>query len=100
MDSWPSPTDANVGKAYNIEVESTICRSAAPEGSAHEPEETAGECSFSPLVSIEAWGARQHLHARYPTFYGQPPRVTALSPSPIQMLPVPTLEEGVGGDDV
>jgi hypothetical protein len=58
MDSCPSPVGEIFGKADDIEEVSTVCRSAAPEGSAHEPEEAAGECSFSPPVSIEA----QHLH--------------------------------------
>ena len=51
MESWPSLEDAIFGKPDGIEVGSTAGRSAAPEGSAHELKEAAGECSF-----MEAWG--------------------------------------------
>ena len=61
MDSGPSNAGESFGKADGIEVESTICHSVAPEGSEHEPAETAGEYSFSPPVSMEECVAAKDL---------------------------------------
>jgi len=78
MESWPSPEDASFGKADGIEVGSTVSRSAAPEGSALEPPERAGEGSFSPPVSIEVERGRKCLHTRFCEKIAQPPCVTEL----------------------